>query len=352
MPHRPVQSRCVHPASGTPYARVRQLGRLAPCWAVRRSCLRFRQLLSWRCVQRTRSRGPGGALHWAPWARLKPHRLDSPDGSVCDHGWSPLFLDRLQQWWVMKIRCLPGAVAVSSLIYGAHRSACESNYPCQPQAADFELRTTPETAHWPKCREGHSLAGGGRERHACIRLSSRDIGGGRGQRLSRGRRRRLSLGRPHAAAGDEAAACGALRPDRPGGARRAGRHLGRWRYGRGRRAHAARGRRGVRRGGRGNPRAGRARRHDRRPAGAQQGHHRRVGRQQRPGGGLSGGPGRARRHGRHRPAHGSRRTTSSPACSRPRWRAARSSPPCASRGPCAPAMRSSRTRRRAMPSSA
>ena len=75
-----------------------------------------------------------------------------------------------------------------------------------------------------------------------------------------------------------------------------------------------------------DPGAGRARRRHRRPAGAQPRHDRRLGRQQRSGGRLSGGRAGARRDRHHQHSARSRPTTSSTACSRPRWSAARSSP--------------------------
>ena len=101
-----------------------------------------------------------------------------------------------------------------------------------------------------------------------------------------------------------------------------------------------------------HPGAGRARRRHRRPAGAQPRHHRRLGRQQRPGRRLSGGR-RRRWAPRSRPTSArSRPTISSTACSRPRWRTARSSPPSASRCRRRPATPSSPTRPRAMPWSA
>ena len=166
------------------------------------------------------------------------------------------------------------------------------------------------------------------------------------------RRRRLYLGRPHAAAHHEAAPRRAVGPHRSGGNRRACRHRGRWRGGRDRRAHAPCQRRGVRRGAGRDPGARRARGQDRRPAGAQQGHHRRVHRQQRPGGGLSGGSGRARRHRRHERAHHRggrllhRAVRDGAGGGRDRHRRAFSP------GPRRRVTRSSRTRRRAMPSSA
>ena len=65
---------------------------------------------------------------------------------------------------------------------------------------------------------------------------------------------------------------------------------------------------------------------DRRSRGALSRHHRRLDRQQRSGGGLSRGRAGARRHREDQQARRSRPTSSSRACSRPRWRTARSSP--------------------------
>ena len=91
----------------------------------------------------------------------------------------------------------------------------------------------------------------------------------------------------------------------------------------------------------GDPGARRARRADRRPAGAQSRHHRRLDRQQRSGGRLS----RRRfwRSARRSSPTNARSppTLSSGACSRRRWRPAKSSPACASRSRKRRPMRSS-----------
>ncbi len=90
----------------------------------------------------------------------------------------------------------------------------------------------------------------------------------------------------------------------------------------------------------------------RRSAGAQPRHHRRLGRQQRSGGGLSGGRARARRHHPHQQARDQGRRLLQGHVRDRACRMARSSPPSISRSRTRRATRSSRTRPRAMPSSA
>ena len=95
------------------------------------------------------------------------------------------------------------------------------------------------------------------------------------------------------------------------------------------------------------PGLGRGAGRDRRSAGAQPRHHRRLDRQQRSERRLSGGRARAWAPPSSPTSGASRPTISSPACSRPRWKTARSSPRSASRSPRRRPTRSSSTRPRA-----
>ena len=185
---------------------------------------------------------------------------------------------------------------------------------------------------WRRRQAGRLITTAGGDTMYSIRLSNARHRGRCRKAAAAGGDARYLAGGQTPDPGDEAAPGRAASAGRPGRHRRAEGHQGgrRQRHDR-RHDHAMPTVARLGRGADGHPGAGRAGRRHRRPRGAQHGHDRRLARQQRPGGLL---PGRAcwAWAPRSTPTSaGSPPTTSSRACSRPRWSRARSSPRSASR---------------------
>ncbi len=165
--------------------------------------------------------------------------------------------------------------------------------------------------------------------------------------LARNPEAKLLGRRPFADPGDEAAAGEPVGADRSLAGRRHERRRAEGPLDRDRRHDAPCRRRQFDGAAAGAAGAGRGAGLDRRSAGAQPRHHRRLDRQQRSERRLSGGRASGWAPPSSPTSGASRPTISSPACSRPRWKTARSSPRSASRSPRRRPTRSSSTRPRA-----